>query len=188
MWVIGLIGLSESGKSSVCSWLYTQGVPHIKIVKHVRALWETERNGNGTIADYHLAIETDASRADRIVDSILAEAGDCEVIEIQSMVSPMLARRLWHRLGNRFLSLYLEVPESTRIAREATKTHQPLEIVQQSVRQKDSNKRDWGLDELKRLSVVIDNSGSFQQCSGQILNILAVLGIPLGPKGATGDN
>jgi nucleoside-diphosphate kinase len=176
--IIGLSGLSESGKSSAGEYFDSRGVRRIKIV-HLMELLRLRNQPAMTIGEFVESSVKFNSEWLRMafVDILLEEMArlDIHACSIESLGDPLTVRYLQERLPEEFISVYIEAGSEKRLQHQMIRENLTDPKKAEAIMlPKDQFKEDfWHMSAIKEIAdVVIVNEGTFEEFKAQLEQLL----------------
>lgn len=158
MKIIGLGGLSESGKSYSGKYLSEKySVPKVKIVKYIEEFRSRYFRNEIDLEDFHRYLYTKPGDftdffLDKMIAILYKEYGKYPFIVIESLRDPFLGEYFKRKLKNDFIIIYLEATLENRVARESLKIDKTISEVRNLTYEKDILKVSHGALEYKKMS------------------------------------
>ena len=155
MKIIGLGGLSESGKSYSGKYLSEKySIPRVKIVKYIEEFKKVYFKDEINLENFHRYLYTAPNSfteffLDKMIFMLNEEYGELPFIVIESLRDPFLGEYFKKRLSNNFIIIYLEATFEERVARESIKTGQMVSEIRNITYEKDILKVSQGALEYK---------------------------------------
>ncbi|MGM0123644.1 hypothetical protein IGI37_001016 [Enterococcus sp. AZ194] len=183
MKIIGLGGLSESGKSYSGRYLSEKYfVPKVKIVKYIEGFRSRYFQDELNLEDFHRYLYDKPSDftdffLDKMINLLYEEYGHYPFIVIESLHDPFLGEYFKRKLKNDFIIIYLEATLENRIARESIKTGKNVSEVRNLTYEKDILKVSHGALEYKKISDYTIENDKTQEVLNQELSKIIELEI-----------
>lgn len=180
MKIIGLGGLSESGKSYSGKYLSKKySIPKVKIVKYIDEFRIQYFNNEINLEKFHRYLydnPNDFTRffLDKMIDLLYQEYEKYPFIVIESLRDPFFGEYFKRKLENDFIIIHLEASFENRVAREALKVGKSLSNVRDLTYEKDLLKVSQGALVYKNMSdYIIENDEKVEILNEKLDRIIA---------------
>ncbi|MCQ9210566.1 nucleoside/nucleotide kinase family protein [Granulicatella seriolae] len=179
MKIIGLGGLSESGKSYSGSYLSKRhSIPRVKIVKYIEKFRVDYFKEEINLEDFHRYLYDTPNKfteffLEKMIQKLKDEYGSYPFIVVESLRDPFFGEYFKKVLKEDFIVIYLEARFEDRVEREAIKTGKDTSEISRLVYEKDITKVSQGALKYQELAdYSIDNHSSIENLNLELDKIV----------------